>query len=300
MNPADKCRLLADAIIACFSKGITIDSRTQHYMDACLPELSMEEVALGISDTPDLDAASLMDLVFFPDEALQIRLEPLLEAEMYGPEDEAMVVELLAAETIETTLRSPKDRNAVPLRVPSSFLGAFVRRLNISRHVPPGPAAAITHLYAPEAATRLKVVLRNARIDLAGPAADFLEAFILGMGSGAEGFDDCFTLTLELLGELGAERDPFRLLRLKADEFHRAANAARLFEEQLRRSNMETLMHQGVRAPEISAAVAERKISLLDRIGRAAALGGCEVRRRKTDESPAGGQFEPENGPLLP
>jgi hypothetical protein len=300
MNPTDKCRRLAGAVLACIRKPITIDSRTQHYIDACLPGLSIEEVAHRICDAPDLDAASLMDLIFSPDEILQARLEPLLESETYGPDDEAAVVALLESETIETTLQGPEGQAAVPLRVPSSSLAAFVRRLGLSWRIPPGLAATLTQIHSEKTAIRLKVMLRNTRIILTGPATDFLEAFILGMAPGAEDFDACFRMTLELLGELGAETDPFRLLRIKTDALYKARDAAMEFENLLQRNNMETLMHRGVRAPEIGITAAEEKIALIDRIGRAVALGGVKAKRSREIGSTDDGQPETENGPLLP
>jgi hypothetical protein len=300
MDSTDKCRRLADAILAWFGKGIIIDRQTQHYIDTCFPEFPMEGIGDHICDAPDLDTASIMDLIFFPDEELQMELEPMLEVEMYDLDNEATTISLLEAETIETVIRGGRCPNTVSLRVPCSSLEAFVRRLGIAKHIPKGLADTIAGMYGTETATRLKVLLRNTRIELDGPAEEFLEAFFLGMDSGAEDFNDCFLLVLELLGESGSEKDPFRLLRLKTDALHEVKTAARRFEEQLRRSNMETLMHQGLRAPEVSAAEAEKKIFLLDRIGRAAALGGCEARRRRASRSTARGQLEPKNGSFLP
>lgn len=299
MNPTEKYRLLADTILSCLKGGITIDNHTQQYIDACLPGLSLGEVASRICETPDLDAAPLMDLIFFPDEALQIRLEPLLEAQAYSRGDEAEVVALLEAEDIQTALIAPDGRPTAALRIPASVLAPFVRRLGIPRRISPGLAATISDIHSPETATRLKVMLRNARFSWTGSTSDFLEAFILGMDPGEEDFDACFGLILEMLGERATETDPFRLLRLKTDTLHKAREAALWFEKLLRRSNMETLMHQGIRAPEISAAAAEKNIALLDRIGRAVALGGFEARRRK-ELSGVDGELEPEDGSFFP
>lgn len=299
MNPTGKCRRLADAILTCFEDGFTIDSPTQRYIDACLPGMSMEEAAHRICEAPDLDTAPLMDLIFFPDEALQARLEPLLETQIYNLEDEAVVVKFLEAETIHTTLREPGSQKSVDIQVPTSALAPFIRRLDISRRIPPRLADTILSVLPPVAATRLKVMLRNARFFFTGPSSDFIEAFIIGMEPGDENFDACFKLILELLGEQGAETDPFRLLRLKTDALYKARNAALQFEKQLQQSNMETLMHQGIRAPEVNSAAAEEKIVLLDRIGRAAAMGGCKARGRRRNRSSVDGEFEPEDGPPI-
>lgn len=278
MNPTDKGRRLADEILVFFKNGISIDDSIQHYIDICLPGVSMEEVAHQIDEPPDLDTAPLMELIFFPDEALQVRLEPLLEAEIYDDNDETFVAELLKAEPVHTTWQVHRLRKAIPVRVPPSVLAPFVRRLGISRRIPPRLAAAIADVHPAETAIRLKVRLRNAQFPIDAPAADFLEAFVLGMDPGSKDYDTCFKLALELLGERRDESDPFRGLRLKTDALYRAKNAALQFEKQLQRSNMETLMHQGVRAPVIGVGEAEKKIALLDQIGRAVAIGSYKAK----------------------
>ena len=300
MTNTEKCRRLADAILSCFKDGIAVDNRVQHYIDACLPGLSIEEVAHRICEVPDLEIAPLMDLILFPDEALQAKLEPLLEAGMYNQEDEATVVALLEAETIQTAFRGVENREGSTFRIPRSFLPAYVRRLSISRRIPPGLVNAISGVHPPETGIRLKVMLRNSKFTFTGPVTDFLTAFVMGMDPGDKDFDACFDMALELLGGQGTETDPFRLLRLRTDALHKAKNAAHQFEEQLQRSNMETLMHQGLRAPEIGIAEAGEKIALLNRIGGAVAMGGCKARRSSKNLSALLGEFESKNGSLIP
>jgi hypothetical protein len=295
----ERCRRLADEILSCFDSGLTVDRHARRYIDACLPGISLEEVGRRTGDSPDADTAPLLDLIFFPDEAFQMRLEPQLEKEMYNLSDEAEVAALLDTRPILTTLREPETCKTVRVRVPPSVLATFVRRLGITRHIPPRLASTISSIHDPEAALRLKVILRNTRFSFSPPFVSFLEAFFLGMGTG-EDIDACLESILALLGEHGSETDPFRLLRLKTDTLYKSRDAALQFEKQLRRNNMETLMQLGIRAPEISAAEADEKIVLLERIGRAVALGGCEARRRGKRRLPVDGKLEPENGPLLP
>lgn len=300
MNPTDKCRRLADAILAGFEDGIIIDDRTQQYINACLPEMSVEEVAQRICETPDLDTAPLMELIFFPNESFQVKLEPLLETETYTPDDEIAVVTLLSIAAVRTTLQKPEGEDHVAIQVPAWALAPFVQRLNISRCIPPDLANAISSRHSQDTAIRLKVMLRNTRFFFTGPFSDFLEAFILGMGAEDMDFDLCFELILELLGERESEPDPFRLLRLKMDMLHKTRDAALHFEKQLAHSNMETLMHQGFRAPEISSAVAEKKIALLEHIGGAVAIGGCKTGNRERNRSSFNGEFESKDGSPIP
>lgn len=277
MNPDDKCRRLAEEILSSFRDGFILDTGTRQYIETCLSGICLEEVARRICDKPDLDDASLMDLVFFPNEGLQRRLEPLLERQPFNRDDERAVVALLEAHLVQTTLYDPESRRVVSLRVPSPVFSPFVRRLNISRSIPPGLTRTISAIYSTETATRLKVMLRNTRVSFSIPVADFLTAFMKGTDAGDTEFNACFELMLTVLEEQEIDSDPFHILRLKTDALRKARDAALQFELQLLRSNMETLMQLGIRAPEISAAEADKKIVLLEHIGRAAALGRCTL-----------------------
>ena len=285
MNSNDKCQLLVDKIVSFLKEGITLDIPTRRYIDACLPGISLEEVAHRLCDMPDFDIAPLMDLIFFPNETLQLRLEPLIEKHHYSRNDEATVTGLLESKPVQTTLREPESRPGATFQIPVSVYASFVRRLNISRRIPSELADAISAVHPPEIAARLKVMLRNTRFSYSRPVAGFLTAFILGMEAEDKDFDACFELMIDVLETMEIDVDPFRLLRMKTEALYRAHNAALQFEKQLRRSNMETLMQLGLRAPETSASEANKKIDLLERIGRTVAMGGYLARRQNSTGS---------------
>jgi len=277
---SDKCRRLADAIRSIFEDGFIIDDRIKRYIDACLPGTTMAALTRGICEAPDHEIAPIMDLIFFPDETHQARLEPLLEAEKYGRDDETAVVTLLTAETIQTPLRDSDGIGETRIRIPSSAVAPFVHRLGIRRRIPQALANTITGLHPQETACRLKVRIRNARISFTPPATEFLTLFFLGIAPGDKEQDTCLEFALSLLGEQESKEDPFKLLRSRIDSLYKANESARTFEKQLRAHNMETLMHMGVRPPEIGSTEAARKIKLLEKIGDAVALGGVISRRQ--------------------
>lgn len=270
MNSTYRSRILAEEIITFFKKGITIDPHTIRYIDACFSGTSLDKLTNQICDEPDINIAPLMDLIFFPNEAFQIYLEPLLERESFGIEDEKHIIERLHTEKIQTTLREAEKERMTEIQVPVSILAPFVRRLKIYRRIPHRLLVEVMKSCPPKKATRLKVKLRNARFPFTPAITDFLAAFIEGIDTRADYFDDCFDLALALLDEKKDVETPRLLLEKRKEDLLRSKQAAVQFEKQLRSSNMETLMHQGVRAPEIGIADAEKKLVLLDRISRAA------------------------------
>ena len=273
MDSTERCRTLAQEILFYFREGITIDNHTRRYIDTCFPGTPLTDLADLIGDTPDLDAAPLMDLIFFPDEILQIQLEPLLEKEPYDVEDETRVIELLCEEDIRTTLRVAGNRTRVPIRIPGPVLDPFVHRLRISRRIPARLVDTLRNVFTPGESDRLMVILRNTRFSFSPPVTDFLDCFFKGMDPNAADFHECTQFMLALLDEQKHGVDPCLLIREKKDVLLRARHAAIEFEDQLRRGNMEILMHQGIRAPETSLADTEKKIALIDRIEAGVAHG---------------------------
>lgn len=276
----DRCRRLVDAILSAFDAGLIIDEHARYYIDTCLPGMSLEALAREFSETPDLEIASLMDLVFFPDETFQTAVEPLLQSETYSPEDEALTVMLLSANPVQTTLREPDGPSTAAFRMPTSAIAPFVHRMHINKRIPQALADTIYTMHPPEKAARLTVCIRNARVDLSETTGSFLISFFLGMAPEDPDHNACFETVLALLGEELTVADPFRLLRAKIDSLHKAREAIRAFEAQLRIHNMETLMHMGARAPETGITEVEKKIGLLEKIGDAIALGGVIARRQ--------------------
>ena len=86
MDKADKCRKLAKEITSYFEDGITVDSHTKGYIDTCCPDISFQDRVERICKNPGFDDAPLTELIFFPDEALRIQLEPLLEKYVFNIE----------------------------------------------------------------------------------------------------------------------------------------------------------------------------------------------------------------------
>jgi hypothetical protein len=221
-----------------------------------------------------------MDLIFFPNMAIQIRLESCIETEVYDLKDESIVTALLEAESIQTTLRDAENLENVTLRVPTSALAPFVHRLGITRRIPDRLVNAIISTHSTEVTTRLKVMLRNTRFPFSPSVTDFLVSFFKGMDPEKDVFHDCFEILLALLEKHSIVTDPFHLMKRETDALHKAREASLLFEKQLQRNNMETLMQQGIRAPEIGTAEAEKKIDLIDRIAGAVSLGDDIAKRR--------------------
>ena len=76
-----------------------------------------------------------MDLLFFPDESMQIQLEETLERHRPQNEDENKILTYLCRDPLQVTFRFEDDRGAIKLPIPEDVTRQFLVRLKISKHL---------------------------------------------------------------------------------------------------------------------------------------------------------------------
>jgi hypothetical protein len=77
---------------------------------------------------------------------------------------------------------------------------------------------------------------------------------------------DCLELVLDVLDDLRDNADVFSGLKARKRFYFKSMLEADKFEAKLKKSNMETLMLQGVRAPYIDKSDAIKKMALIDKV----------------------------------
>ncbi len=284
MNPTDPRARLAERIAALLAEGIRLDPTVLHYIDSTFCEPTPETVADLLAGGPDGDAGPLIELIFFPDEAFQARLEPLLEAERFIPADEGPVLEALRHLRPETRLHFPDGRETVPVRMDPETAGGFVARLRIGRNPAPILAEAVSAHADEDTTTRLKVRLRNCRFPWTGDRVDLMVRLSERLGEPGNLPLRLFDFALSLLHELPADADLWKAAEAKKAHLFSVLRQSEKAEEQRRKHTVEALILRGVRLPVIDHREITEKIALLDDLcatvfGRvpAAAPGGAEV-----------------------
>ena len=82
------CRQLADRIREILKLGITLDHEVMHYIDSTYSMPTAEELHMMLSEPADSQDASLCELIFSPDEMIQLQIEGLLEGKAFQKADE--------------------------------------------------------------------------------------------------------------------------------------------------------------------------------------------------------------------
>jgi hypothetical protein len=135
MDSEEKCNQLAKKIRKILDKGITLSSDVIHYIDSTFTNPTISELQSILHDDSNCEKDSLMELLFFPDESMQIQLEELLENLQMSKPDEKKVLDSLCRESPQVTVRFPEERGSLNLILPQEGVPAFVSRLRISKHL---------------------------------------------------------------------------------------------------------------------------------------------------------------------
>jgi hypothetical protein len=218
----------------------------------------------------------LVELLFFPDESVQIKLEELLEKEDFKKNDEEKVLSYMLDKKLATTIRFPESEGSFKFVVPKSSAMQFISRLNISRKLNKRLLKAIDKFVSDNCRTPVKVRLRNARVELTENEIMFLRSFFEKLKVEENYFFKCLDFMLDFFAELKFARlkddglkDDRNILQSFEDRkgfyFQNLQKAAR-FEELLNKNNMETLISRGVRIPHISKEDAMHHIVIIDTI----------------------------------
>ena len=85
--------------------GITLTGDVRGFMTATFGDASADTLQTLLSDESNAERDSLLDLVFFPDQALQLAIEPVLECHRLTEEAVRLLASRLKAAPVATGLR---------------------------------------------------------------------------------------------------------------------------------------------------------------------------------------------------
>jgi hypothetical protein len=268
-NPSRNCRILADKIRQIFKNGLLVDQAVIHYMDSTFSNHSTQTLTSVIQDPSNCERDALIELLYFPDESIQLQLEPFLENAAFKKDDEQTVLDYLRPSLDKTCFRFSDNRSVWEINTPVSGSCTFVYRLNISSNPNKRLIAAIHSVSQDPDRIRYKVMLRNAGLDLNQKKIDCLETFFMKSKPEGDGFLKRFRFLLHFLGEWNDEGNLSDALRDKKGQYTKQLQQTLKFESLRKNRNMETLMMMGIRSPHLDRDDIFRKIAAIDDISLA-------------------------------
>jgi hypothetical protein len=267
MTPKNK--QIADKIMEILQRGLAINADSQHYIDSTFSNPSIEALDKVLQDESSCETDSLMELLFYPDEAVQVQLEDLLEDAQLQPEDEKAILAQVCRQSFQTRFRFRDGRGTLKMAVRPANVNAFIQRLNLSRSLDPKIKAAIDRHVAHALQTRCKVRFRNSQPVTAPDKILFLQSFFDKIKLDDAAFFEYLDFILSFLSDLRNETDIFKALMIYKKIYFQGLQKAAKLEKQLKKHNVETLLLGGTRLAHMDKADARKKIQMIDRISLA-------------------------------
>lgn len=252
------------------ARGADLSPEVVRFIDSTFSDPSADGLAAILGTDADSERDSLLELLFSPDESVQIEIEDLLATTGPLGLNEDRVVELLCRPALSVAFRLPGNRGGVNVAVAPLLARRFVHQLNIHRLIPATVAAAAESRLTARARLRLRVLLRGARFDFSPSKADFLCRLIGQFGFAGDGDWESFAFALELLAGVDSTADICHVLEERKKMLVKALHHGRQLREQLAAANIETLLSRGQRLTWIDEAATMRQLVCIDRVCLAA------------------------------
>jgi hypothetical protein len=269
MEPQEKCKVLAGEIKKILSKSIGLSDDVVHYIDSTFSNPTIEELQAILADDSNCEKDSLVELLFFPDESMQIQLEETLERHCPQNEDENKILTYLCRDPLQVTFRFEDDRGAIKLPIPEDVTRQFLVRLKISKHLDAELIESIRNYGDEKNCNRFKVKIRNSRFTATENKTAFLCKFFETIGARSNDVFECLDFALGFLDEIKKESEIYQALMAKKKFYFISLQKAKKMEARLEKHNIETLMLQGERVILINPADVRKKMRIIDRISRA-------------------------------
>jgi len=253
------------------ARGADLSPEVMRFIDSTFSDPSAAELAAILGTDADSERDSLLELLFSPDESIQLELEEFLVTKgSRGLNEEGRVVERICRPPLTAAFRLPENRGVVNVAVTPRLARRFVYQLKIDRLIPESVAADIESRLTGRDRLRLRVLLRGARFDFSPSNTDFLCRLIGQLGFADDGGWESFAFALEMLAGADSAADIYRLLEERKKLLVKALHHSRQLHEQLAAANIETLLSRGQRLTWIDETATLRQLVCIDRIGLAA------------------------------
>ena len=265
----ERHRRLVGKIEQLLRAGIEVGPDLLGYIDATFSNPSVKDLEGIVADESDPEREGLLELIFFPDEPMQQKLEELLPEEGgLEQSDVDTVAAELSARRIQTALVFSGRRGRLAVDFSPALVTTFLQRLNLTRRIEPRLAIAISTLVAPVDRIAVRVTLRNTRKPIGDGKIRFLCDFLANLGR-----DDqllaCLDFTLGFLEDIEDGADVYAALMNRRRISWLLLRKSAQFEEKLKQDNIETLMLRGERAPHVSKEELLKTIALIEHISLA-------------------------------
>lgn len=238
-----------------------------HYAEVTLGTSEAAALRGALADPDHPEREVLLELLFFPDHALKVQVEPHVAEGGATGLDAAVTREVLARVQEGRFVLAGGEVLTVPLSE-EAVLG-LVRRLRIGATPPQDVRRAALQRLDALMAVRVGVLFRHARLEWSMEQTNFVVDALRNLPQAGEEMLDMLGWTAAFLGGLGAGQDILDGLRVRWREAYRNVGRAERFAKALASSNYETMIMQGIREPHFDTETLREDMYRADELARA-------------------------------
>ena len=257
---------LHEKIIEILSEKHIIDKDTLHYINSTFNPASLDSLKKIMNNHSDPEVCSLLELIFYPTLKIQIRLETALENNIYTHEDKKILQEYIVSKNIETKIYPPDNMKSFHFLIPDLTKTVFIERLNITKQTDSRLIDTINNFTEKPAANLLKVKLRNINKKPDKKGVSFLCNFIKKNDFNKTSSIKRFDFILNFLAQIKPQDDILESLFEKKEKYLQTIIKFENINKMLKKSNMESLVLQGIKITSINRNEILDKIDHIDRI----------------------------------
>lgn len=268
---------LTERIRRILARGLPLGEGARHFIESTLPDPSPAAVAV-LATGIDGDGATLAELLFFPDEAFQARLEDCLLEGAFEPPDAETLAARLRKRPPLAVIRCAGGAENLELAMPCTVAGPFVTRLRIWRQPDRRLTKTLSGCLPEDSRREALVMLRNARLLPGAAAVEWLCRLVRrgGASLGIETLLNHLRFALSVLEDLPEGAD----IRSRLADRRTACLAALQRMDQIAalrdEAPMETLIMGRFAAPHVDPADIYRQVAMIDTLCE---LTGCAAHR---------------------
>jgi len=269
MQRHNDCERLAQQIQTCLIGEIHPEPDVRHFIDSTFAHPSRRELESILKDPDNCEQDTLLELIFFPGQDIQVLLENLIEEIRFQQHDEEVILGMVMEKKPVATLCYPRGNPPIRFTIPEHAARQFISRLNIHKQINSSLLQAICQSLPLDHQVPAKVMIRNARFVCQDSKTAFLEAFVRNMPFIPDNFWEHLEFVLQFL-ETRQDDTPLKeALAYRKRQYQKNILKAEQFERQRGNRNVETMILQGVRIPHFDSQGDMQKIALIDTVSLA-------------------------------
>ncbi len=209
---------------------------------------------------------SLLELIVFPDEDIQVEMEAFLSGHPITQKDETEILTLLIKKDIRAMIIPPDSPEKIFVRMDDQNISLFLARLNLSKTLDKQLATAIETCVKKKYQLPVRVKFRNAGFLFSQERIDFLCEFFSFFNPEHPLYVTYLDFIIDFLHAHDGNQDIYTALNAKKRSCYRYLQSALKFQEQLAKYNIETLMMKGIKNQSINIEEMEETIHLIHNI----------------------------------